>query len=246
MLAPQTLQGTFPVVRITSVGSTGCGKTSLTNCFINNTIVPHIYQPTQYSGLFYRVWRLPPEEDEKGIIQSVVVEVEDTPGTNSCTTASARSLFNMTRTTHKVAGAKPDFTPFVFAQPPAVQHGPKQTFIPVTRGRMGYLIVFDALNNKSFDEALNLHDLLNEELQRRNERLKPVVFLVATKIDKNPESQILQSIVSQAETYSQKMRMRLWKVSAVDGKNVKRVSRRTYTTCAHMCNYNICSKICCD
>eukprot|EP00922_Rhytidocystis_sp_ex-Travisia-forbesii_P057676 GHVS01085370.1.p1 GENE.GHVS01085370.1~~GHVS01085370.1.p1 ORF type:complete len:123 (+),score=15.33 GHVS01085370.1:222-590(+) len=72
-----------------------------------------------------------------------------------------------------------------------------------------------------YAQALNLHASLNDQLEKKNEKLRPVVFLVATKIDKDIESATYQSIITQAEVYSQTMMMKLWKVSSVDGKNIK-------------------------
>eukprot|EP00921_Rhytidocystis_pertsovi_P015670 GHVQ01024895.1.p4 GENE.GHVQ01024895.1~~GHVQ01024895.1.p4 ORF type:complete len:124 (-),score=18.22 GHVQ01024895.1:905-1276(-) len=88
---------------------------------------------------------------------------------------------------------------------------------------MGFLIVFDSHDNKSFDEAICLHTLLTDELERRNERLRPVIFLVAAKTDKDPESEMFTSIIGQSEAYSAKTFTRLWKVSAMDGRNIKKM-----------------------
>eukprot|EP00922_Rhytidocystis_sp_ex-Travisia-forbesii_P068875 GHVS01102739.1.p1 GENE.GHVS01102739.1~~GHVS01102739.1.p1 ORF type:complete len:249 (-),score=43.60 GHVS01102739.1:135-881(-) len=213
-------QSDFPIVRITLTGAAKSGKTSLINSFINNTVQPtQSYSTTQYCSLYYRVHRLPPEDDEKGQLQSVVVEVEDTFSSNRG--SNVKGLFDMTRAPNRTT--EQELTPFAFTPPPLSPLAPGEKLFPLTPGRMGFIFVFDAHSNASFDEVLNLHALLTDQLDKKNEILKPVVFLVATKIDKDPESQTYQSIITQAEVYSQKAMVPLWKVSAVDGKNIKQM-----------------------
>eukprot|EP00922_Rhytidocystis_sp_ex-Travisia-forbesii_P057683 GHVS01085377.1.p1 GENE.GHVS01085377.1~~GHVS01085377.1.p1 ORF type:complete len:250 (+),score=41.36 GHVS01085377.1:46-795(+) len=212
-------QSDFPVLRITVIGAAKAGKTSLISSFVNNSATPRNYTPTEYCSLYYRVYRLPPEEDEKGKLQSLVVEVEDTFSSNRG--YNVKALFDMTKTPIQADVFSKGLVPFGFTPPPLAPLMPREKFFPITPGRMGLFLVFDSHSNASFDEALNLHASLNDQLEKKNEKLRPVVFLVATKIDKDIESATYQSIITQAEVYSQTMMMKLWKVSSVDGKNIK-------------------------
>lgn len=213
----------FPIFRITVIGSTGCGKTSLVTCFVNNTVSTE-YKETLYPTLYHKLVRLTPEDDEKGNIQSLILEIEDTYGSER--TDDGRSIvqfLDIRRKPLHVPSKTKDFTPFSIWKPPLIPSGPGQKYYPITIGRMGFILVFDANSNSSFEGVLNLHALINEYLDNRNDRLKPVISIVATKIDKDPECPTFQSIITQAETYSQKMMIRFWKVSAFENKNVKRM-----------------------
>ena len=66
--------------------------------------------------------------------------------------------------------------------------------------------------NFRYEEALNLHLLLQEDLKKKKIKLKPVVYLVANKIDKDPQSEIFQQIITSAELYSQQKMIRFWQV----------------------------------
>lgn len=66
----------LPFMRITVVGSTGCGKTSLVSAFINRKF-PHRYMKTDSALILYR--KVDMKDEVYGKL-SVFVEVEDTPG----------------------------------------------------------------------------------------------------------------------------------------------------------------------
>lgn len=69
----------LPFVRITVIGSTGCGKTSLVNAFVNN-MCPVRYIRTE-GAVVYHKKTLVQDEDRIGTIERpMFVEVEDTPG----------------------------------------------------------------------------------------------------------------------------------------------------------------------
>merc|ERR1719188_386522 len=90
---------------------------------------------------------------------------------------------------------------------------------------MGYMIVFDSNDPKSYEEALNLHLLLKEDLARRKIKLEPVVYLVANKIDKDPQSETFFQIMASAELYSKEKMIRFWQVSAMEFIRVKKMFR---------------------
>jgi hypothetical protein len=64
----------------------------------------------------------------------------------------------------------------------------------------------------SYEEALNIHLLLMEDMQKKRIRLKPVIYLVANKIDQNPHSDQFHQIITSAELYSQQKMIRFWQV----------------------------------
>eukprot|EP00923_Selenidium_pygospionis_P035359 GHVN01061694.1.p2 GENE.GHVN01061694.1~~GHVN01061694.1.p2 ORF type:complete len:121 (-),score=22.35 GHVN01061694.1:852-1214(-) len=89
---------------------------------------------------------------------------------------------------------------------------------------MGYLICFDSTDRTSWEEAVRVHVTLTDSLEK-NKSLTPVIFFVATKMDKMPQDDDEASIITQAEYYVQKAFMRLWKTSAADGKNITSMFR---------------------
>lgn len=82
---------------------------------------------------------------------------------------------------------------------------------------MGFLIVFDANDSKSYEEALNLHMLLLEDIKRRRIKLQPVVFLVANKIDADPQSEAFLQIMASAELYARERMVGFWQVQGGGG-----------------------------
>eukprot|EP00922_Rhytidocystis_sp_ex-Travisia-forbesii_P057675 GHVS01085369.1.p1 GENE.GHVS01085369.1~~GHVS01085369.1.p1 ORF type:complete len:172 (+),score=21.84 GHVS01085369.1:46-561(+) len=149
-------QSDFPVLRITVIGAAKAGKTSLISSFVNNSATPRNYTPTEYCSLYYRVYRLPPEEDEKGKLQSLVVEVEDTFSSNRG--YNVKALFDMTKTPIQADVFSKGLVPFGFTPPPLAPLMPREKFFPITPGRMGLFLVFDSHSNASFDEVLGTYD----------------------------------------------------------------------------------------
>eukprot|EP00397_Hematodinium_sp_SG-2012_P053147 GEMP01063261.1.p1 GENE.GEMP01063261.1~~GEMP01063261.1.p1 ORF type:complete len:126 (+),score=27.06 GEMP01063261.1:673-1050(+) len=90
---------------------------------------------------------------------------------------------------------------------------------------MGFLIVFDATDPESYKEALNIHLMLDEDLKKKKIRLKPVIYLVANKIDKDPACEVFSQIITSAEVYSHSKMIRFWQVSALEYKRVKKMFR---------------------
>lgn len=227
----------FPFVRITVLGSAGCGKTSLINSFVNNCLPPEC-APTKFPELYYRVVRLPPEADPTGPTTPVCAEIEDTippemaeePGVEegqyektAPTLKNVQYFFNMARTPITVPEEVTDFTPFAIWDPPAytlsAEHG---IYKPLTQTRMAFLIVFDSNERESFDTACRIHSMLMESLDVQRVRVRPYICFVANKTEKDPLSEEHKLIIEQAEQYTQRAFVRLMKVSAVTAKNVKR------------------------
>ncbi|CEM33706.1 unnamed protein product [Vitrella brassicaformis CCMP3155] len=216
----------FPFFRITVVGAGGCGKTSIINMFVNN-YCPVAYEETEWPALYYKTVRLSGEEEE-GRRASVVVEVEDTYASNRGDDDRNVKRFLSMERTEIVIGKGKDATPFGLWSPPlpaatAYDHN------ALTRGRMGYMIVFDVTDKKSFDEACGIYLMLQEELEKKREKIKPIVFLVANKIDKESDSPQVRECIQIAEAYSQKMMLRLYRVSAIQNKAIKKLFRDMLT-----------------
>jgi GTPase SAR1 family protein len=66
-------------LRITVVGSNGCGKTCLINSFVNARI-PSRYMSTDKATIYYKKLESLDESEGKEIWRSILLEVEDTPG----------------------------------------------------------------------------------------------------------------------------------------------------------------------
>ncbi|CDJ49916.1 Ras family domain containing protein, putative [Eimeria brunetti] len=64
----------FPLLRITILGSEGCGKTSIADVFVNNVMArSNPPQPTTLPRLMYRVFSLPSEDgDQQPMISPVI------------------------------------------------------------------------------------------------------------------------------------------------------------------------------
>merc|ERR1712025_1223805 len=77
--------------------------------------------------------------------------------------------------------------------------------------------------------ALNLHMMLEEDLLKKKIRVKPVVYLVANKCDKDPSSLEFQKMIASAQIYSQAKLIRFDECSAMDFKKVKKIFRELIT-----------------
>jgi len=69
----------IPFLRITVLGMTGCGKTALVNAFVNS-ICPTRYVSTTNQVLYYRKVSIRDEGEFDVILRPMLLEVEDTPG----------------------------------------------------------------------------------------------------------------------------------------------------------------------
>merc|ERR1719265_1722483 len=87
------------------------------------------------------------------------------------------------------------------------------------------MIVFDANSEESYTEALNIHLMLEEDLDAKKIRLKPVIYLVANKIDKDPTNTDHQKLIASAAIYSHEKMIRYMEVSAMEFKRVKKLFR---------------------
>lgn len=65
-------------IRITVMGSSECGKTSLINAFVNN-IFHERHVPTTCNELYYTIFGCQMEEDKAALNFNTMLEIEDTP-----------------------------------------------------------------------------------------------------------------------------------------------------------------------
>ncbi|CAD7932069.1 unnamed protein product [Amoebophrya sp. A25] len=227
----------LPFLRITVLGLGNSGKTSLINSYINKHC-PTVYQETADPVLYYKSIRIQSEDDEdaKAAFRALL-EIEDTyssfrgDGKSYGIPRDIKHFLDMTR--QEDSSLKKQLTALNVAKAGGGGVRPFSNFVcprsdqyrPLTKGRMGFLIVFDANDTKSYEEALNLHVLLQDDLKRKKIKLEPVVYLVANKIDKDPQSETYCQIIASAELYSKEKMIRFWQVSALESIRVKKMFR---------------------
>jgi len=223
--------------RVTVLGAGNTGKTCLINAFVNN-FCPTVYTVTDDPTLYYRTVRMPSEEDE-GKVFSVLVEVEDTYSSNAGDPPDiygqkrdVMQFIDMSRSRpdkakpkdedprEKIGGVKEINMPYSVYEPPTCYK-----YEPLTKGRMGFLIVFDVNDMQSYKEAMQIHLYLQEDLNKKKIHLKPVVFLCGNKIDKEPGNPAVNQVIGAAQEYSQKNQVKFFAVSALEFKNVKKMFR---------------------
>eukprot|EP01071_Lankesteria_metandrocarpae_P000359 Lankesteria_metandrocarpae@DN10496_c0_g1_i1.p1 len=214
----------LPFIRLTVLGHVGSGKTSLINSFVNN-YSPQQHHPTPGPSLYYKLCHLPQQDDVKAAPTSVVIEIEDTFGSNRTDDGRDASVFFDMRRKAKInnPGGAEDLAPFSVWKPPSIPLTAKEPYRPLTQGRMGFLIVFDVNDQSSLEEAQRINNALREYLDNNTKmRIRPIVYFVGNKIDSAAENASSTEVIAAAETYTQRQMMRLTKVSAVTAKNVKR------------------------
>lgn len=111
---------------------------------------------------------------------------------------------------------------------------------PLAAGRLGFLIAFDCHDKRQLQKAKEIHDSM--EKLRQQDEIEPIVFLVATQLDKDVHSLEAESSRNEAKRYVEdwnrgrrlpkSKQIRPWprlvyeEVSATDFRKVKRVFRR--------------------
>nr|CEL71152.1 TPA: Ras family domain containing protein, putative [Neospora caninum Liverpool] len=217
----------FPLLRITLFGGGSSGKTSLINSFVNNYCIPNSTFPTEWPTLFYKVCRIPEEEGGGGgdsSFRSVCLELEDTYDVGRTDEGrDIRKHMTMKRRIMTVGKGMTDFTPFNLWKVPKTPSSARERFSPITNGRMGMIIVFDVNRKATLHKAMEIYDLIESVREYKRENIRPIIFLVGTKIDVDPTSETVQRVLGEAEVYAQTKFIRFWKVSATSGKNVNKM-----------------------
>ncbi|CDJ43500.1 Ras family protein, related, partial [Eimeria tenella] len=159
----------FPLLRVTLLGSSSSGKTSIADCFVNNVQDRATPPPsTQLPRLLYRVLRLP-GDGEAGSSRRVLFELEDTfAPQKENSSKSIRALADMKRKQVALPRHVRDFTPFSIWRPPINPQAENDKYRSIAHGRMGFLIVFDVNDPSSFTVASELLDLVRDFAEYRN------------------------------------------------------------------------------
>merc|ERR1712232_85476 len=101
------------------------------------------------------------------------------------------------------------------------------TYRPLTQNRMAYLLAFDVSSQESYLEALRIHKELTDYWQKKSFKLKPIIFLVANKIDKKatPGRSAAEDVETNATIWSEYNSVRYYPVSAMQSKGIKKLFR---------------------
>mmetsp|Transcript_38109 Transcript_38109/g.89287 ORF Transcript_38109/g.89287 Transcript_38109/m.89287 type:complete len:281 (+) Transcript_38109:185-1027(+) len=218
----------IPFFRITVLGHEKSGKTCLVNSFVNN-FCPVVYVRTDVPQLYYRTLRREMEalsnDDDEDFV-TVLLEIEDCPPSRG--TAASESVDEFLHNTMQMEDvqnvhAKP------FSDREAPHYDPEQ-YMPMTHRRMGYMVVFDSCDDNSFREAQEVLRHVNDSVNSMKEDGRPVVYLVANKVDKDPIGQDFRRILDDAGYFAQKwardhprINFKLYECSALEFKNVRKV-----------------------
>lgn len=226
-------------VRITLLGQSGCGKSSLVNAFVNNVFYK-AYQPTLEPQLYYTTMRL--SNLDMGSDYAALLEIEDTHGSDYGVTKTGDAEIKYfydpwapsTWEQKRELQDKKDITdnglvrstrlPFSMCRAPiAVDQQAKQVYEPLTRNRMAYLIIFDVLDKASFQEACRLAQELAHKLDSCS--LRPLIFLVANKIDEDPWCPEFELHKRSAQKFAKDSHLPYFEVSAMHFRGVKKLFR---------------------
>eukprot|EP00920_Eleutheroschizon_duboscqi_P014846 GHVT01034323.1.p1 GENE.GHVT01034323.1~~GHVT01034323.1.p1 ORF type:complete len:205 (-),score=28.76 GHVT01034323.1:1686-2300(-) len=196
----------FPILRVTLLGGSDSGKTSVISSFVNQSC-PSAHHATTLPRFHYRTCRLPPIDEgmQAGSFQSVVVELEDSYSSDNVTDGRDFRIFmNMRRITDstKTGSKSKKAVPFSNLSIPPAMTRPSSKHRGLAAGRMAYLVVFDASRMKSFEEAMRIISTLTELVTFQAMVLRPIIHLVANKIDKAAGTAEQQQVISQAEFFA--------------------------------------------
>jgi len=238
---------TISAYRVTVVGASEVGKTSLISAFVNN-FAPTIHSQTDDPALHYKTIPLPvkvpqsqPEENEQTHGHTVetfpaLVEIEDTyawrrQGGKDCynhARATERFLTPVELVSKSKVGGKA--TPVAGAGQMACSVAPAvDSYLPITHRRMAFVVVFDLTVQSSFDQAL---EILNKLWDNANQfpGAGPVVTLVANKLDKvflQTEARSPDLVrLDKAREKAASLKIRFAEVSSSDFQKVKKLFRQ--------------------
>mmetsp|Transcript_113398 Transcript_113398/g.219648 ORF Transcript_113398/g.219648 Transcript_113398/m.219648 type:complete len:291 (-) Transcript_113398:17-889(-) len=241
-------------IRITLIGAAKSGKTSLVNAFVSNAFYTQ-YQPTRDLTLYYTTLRVAGTEDEPDFNCLVEIEdtwacnkIGDEkmelvynpwwPSTKE--SALQESLMKEKWQTDvkkdkKIGADRTVLNPFSMSTAPVLETRDcdpcgrdmeGRRYQPLTRNRMVYFIVFDCNEPESYKIALSQEKALYEYLKKKDINVRPVVVLVATKIDENPGSPVSEQVLESAGQKSTKEGVPYERVSALKFQGVKRLFRK--------------------
>ncbi|KAJ1608848.1 RAB/RAS GTPase [Cryptosporidium canis] len=177
--------------------------------------------------IYYRTLRLPPEDSEIGDPISLCLEIEDLPGieTSFINDQFVNRYFNMARRELFIPPGTKDIVPFKIWKPPKIPLAAGQKYLPLTQGRMGFVFVCDINDLDSIKAVELLYQKFQSTTELSISSIKPVVFLCANKVDRDTETKNFELNLFRIEDFASRMFVRLWKTSALTGKNVKHMFR---------------------
>lgn len=192
---------TIKALRITILGPAGSGKTCLINAYVNNTC-PNVYTPTDDPQLYYRTLRTEQEDDD--VLTTVLLEIEDT---YSCDRNDGKDRFGRNRNANqwiimkKPGGGAND--PVGTGEPFANLPPPKEaTYDPFSKGRMGFILLFDINDESSLESVQKVFGLFNDRHKPKiGQNNEPIVYVVANKIDQDPLGEEPQRLRRKAEAW---------------------------------------------
>mmetsp|Transcript_11761 Transcript_11761/g.21407 ORF Transcript_11761/g.21407 Transcript_11761/m.21407 type:complete len:283 (-) Transcript_11761:66-914(-) len=221
----------FPFFRITVLGAEKSGKTCLVNSFVNN-FCPLNYIPTEVPQLYYRTVRMESLDDDADDFTTALVEIED------WTSQGQSEMVEDFLSRNSLSESRPhEADPLSERDAPEYLHPDNylDKYKPLTHRRMGYIIVFDVTVEQSYRDAKDIlqHVALSidEGMRRDKTHSKPVVYLVANKVDKDPIGFDYQQRLQDAKNYAikkrpqedKRMNLKFFECSALEFKNVRRV-----------------------
>jgi GTPase SAR1 family protein len=196
----------LPTLRITVIGPGGSGKTSLINAFVNNSC-PLVHAPTTQQTLYYRALRAQESESEQ--LMNVLLEIEDSP---PAFTGEKQGDYERTWLRKESKSASRSGQRGTFADVDWIPlHGEGKSLKPITKMRMAYILVFDVNDKESYDAVWKMFDILKNYDKVGESRSttgvvatsstqsspQPLVWIVANKIDQDPEGEAWRNYRSQ-------------------------------------------------
>lgn len=217
---PQSFE---PFLRITVLGLRDSGKTSLISSWVNN-FCPLVYVPTEEPALYYNTVKIvnPLEDAEEPI--SALVEIEDADQQSQRGEKDVHG--------HKIQINLLDLTqpeprtgePKLPKGPLADHHAPTGRHQPISRCRMGFLLVFDSSSEDSFQGAKKLYELMEKEDPHAILSTLPL-YLVANKIDKAPVEETTVKTMKAARIWAETKKIKYAEVSAMKFVKVRKLFR---------------------
>eukprot|EP00916_Digyalum_oweni_P021766 GHVL01036087.1.p1 GENE.GHVL01036087.1~~GHVL01036087.1.p1 ORF type:complete len:260 (+),score=45.75 GHVL01036087.1:41-820(+) len=216
----------LPVLRITLLGMGKSGKTSIIQSYVNNCT--GLYEETNYPVLYYKMVHMKGDE-EGGGTTSILIEFEDTYSAERGDGHRNVECFMKLRDENFVFRKGTKIEQAVWGQfDPPVQPSifeDMQEYKPLSKGRMGFLLCFDVTSLDSWNEALNLYGLLSDLLLRDKEKIKPIIYIVACQIDKDPGSIEMHRVLTQAQIFCSEEGLILWEISAKEYVGIKKMMK---------------------
>jgi len=223
---PPVPDNVIPFLRITVIGDAGSGKTSLINAWMNNSC-PITYTPTLDPTLYHRTMKIPnPLEEEETV--TALIEVEDT---YAPIRTGGIDMYGQKRDVDELIEVKPParepvVTPAYYGPFAEYEALTQLEYRPLSRCRMGFLLVFDATVEESLKTAMEMFNSICLQSATKTTVPKGItVFLVANKIDKDPLDEEPIKTRGAARAFAEIKELPYFEVSALKFLRVRKVFR---------------------